>query len=76
MAVPEGRWIRITDIARADDLDTDAKIALVAMAIEELGVAYSLTMTHGPEAGMEQYKAMGGHVRIDPQGSAVIWSVQ
>lgn len=67
--------MRITDIAKADDLDAEAKITLMAMALEELGIAQSLVMVHGTVGGLERYKAAGGHVRIDPQGSAVIWSV-
>jgi hypothetical protein len=31
-------------------------------------------MIHGHDAGMDLYVRMGGHVRIDPAGFAVIWA--
>jgi len=69
-----GRWVRIVDLSRAEDLTAEVKIRLLATGIEELATAQALVMIHGHDAGMDLYVRMGGHVRIDPAGFAVIWA--
>jgi hypothetical protein len=66
-------WIRIEDIARSD-LSADQKIALTAMALEELGVAQGLVLIHGREHGARVYAQHGGQVRFDSEGEPVIWA--
>jgi hypothetical protein len=64
-------WIRIRDIP-GSDLAAGRKIALVAMALEELGVAQALVMMHGRDRGAEVYAAHGSCVRFDDDGEPVV----
>jgi len=72
----DGRWIPVGDIASVPGLAPEQRVALLAAALEELAVAEALIMIHGPVRGLTRYAELGGHVRVDPRGSAVIWSAQ
>lgn len=69
-----GRWVRVKDISDATELPVETRVALLATAVEELGVAYSLTLIHGVPNGLQRYADAGGRVRQDAQGEPVIWA--
>jgi hypothetical protein len=68
---PEG-WVRLTDVPWLDSLSPDDKIALVAMALEELGTAQGFALMHRPEQGERKYAAVSGHVRFDADGNLLL----
>lgn len=61
-------WIRIMDIA---DRSKDP-VKHLAMAMQELGIAYGLLMVHGQERGMKLYGERG-LVKFDDEGEPCIW---
>lgn len=61
------KWVRIADLSGDPDC-----IELLAVALEELGVARALVMMHGQERGARRYVEAGGRVRFDDDGEPVI----
>ena len=55
-----------------DELSGEELIAAVAMAIEELGVAWALVMIHGQKRGARRYAEAGGHVRFTDLGEPML----
>lgn len=64
-----GRWVRISDLARESEW-----AELLATAIQELAIAQTLVMMHGSHRGLERYISAGGRVRSDENGEPVIWA--
>jgi hypothetical protein len=68
-------WVRIDDLAGAD-LPAEAKVRLMADAIEWLGVAQAMVMIHGRERGLRRLTDLGCPVRPGEDGAPMIWAGQ
>jgi hypothetical protein len=63
--------VRLDQLA-AEDLSAEEKIAALALAIHDLGVAMGLVMIHGQEHGAQVYLDHGGSIRLDPDGNVLV----
>lgn len=66
------KLIPVTELA--DRLDTDDAVTALAIAFEELCIAWAMVLIHGPDRGALRYLEMGGRIRSLPDGSpALLW---
>lgn len=66
--------IKLSDMVTTDQLNSDQRITMAAIALEETAVMEALVLIHGKERGYDRYLGVGGHIVFDDDGEpAFVW---
>jgi hypothetical protein len=63
--------IRLTDLSENENICAECKLALMAIAIEDLAMAHAMLIIHGDDWA-QKYIDHGGRIRFDDDDEPVI----